>query len=328
MAIASNTITRYDGYKSVREDLSNVIYNISPTDCPFMSNVGRENVKNTFSEWQTDNLAAASTSNYQLEGDDAASADARTPTQRVGTYTQISRKIIETSGTVEAVDKAGMRSMLAYQMAMAASELKRDMESTLTSNQVAAAGNNTTARKTAGFGAWLITNSYSGTGGSAPVMSGGASSLDGYPTTAFTAGTSRAFTEALLKTAIQGVWTQGGDPKTVMTGPYNKTVLSGFTGIATRYRDVAPGKQADIVGAADIYISDFGSVAALPSRFTPENTAYIMDPEYASVAYLRNFRTEVLAKTGDAEKRMLLVEYGLKVRQQKSHAAIRDLATS
>ena len=74
--------------------------------------------------------------------------------------------------------------------------------------------------------------------------------------------------------------------------------------------------------------SDFGSVSIVPNRFTPENTAYILDPEYASVGYLRNFRTEVLAKTGDAEKRMLLVEYGLKVRQQKSHAAIRDLATS
>lgn len=328
MAIATNTITRYDGYKSVRESLADVIYNISPVDVPMMSNIGRENVKNTYFEHQTDNLAAASTSNYQLEGDDAAAADSRTPTQRVGNYTQISRKIIETSGTVEAVDKAGMRSYLAYELAKASSELKRDMEATITSNQVAAAGNNTTARKTAAFGAWLITNSYSGASGAAPVMSGGAGSLDGYPTTAATAGTARALTETLVKTAIQGVWTQGGDPKVLMVGPFNKTVVSGFTGIATRYRDVAPGKQADIIGAADVYVSDFGTVNVVPNRFQPENTAYVMDPEYASLAYLRNFRTEVLAKTGDAEKRMIIVEYGMKVRQQKSHAAIRDLATS
>lgn len=328
MAIATNTITRYDGYRSVREDLANVIYNISPVDVPMMSNIGRENVKNTYYEWQTDNLAAASTTNYQLEGDDAASADARSPTQRVGNYTQISRKIIETSGTVEAVDKAGMRSYLAYEMAKAASELKRDMEATITSGQVAVAGNNTTARRTAGFGAWLITNSYSGATGTAPVMSSGAGNLDGYPSTAAGAGTARALTETLLKTAIQGVWTQGGDPKVFMTGPYNKTVVSGFTGIATRYRDVKPGQQADIIGAADVYVSDFGTVNVVPNRFQPENVAYVMDPEYASVSYLRNFRTEVLAKTGDAEKRMLIVEYGTKVRQQKSHAAIRDLATS
>jgi hypothetical protein len=329
MAIATNTITRYDGYRAVREDLANVIYNISPVDVPFMSNIGRENVKNTYTEWQTDALAAASTSNAVLEGDDAVAVDARTPTQRVGNYTQISRKVIEVSGTVEAVDKAGMRSYLAYEMAKAASELKRDMEATLTSNQIAVAGSNTVARKTAGLGGWIITNSYSGAGaGAAPVMSSGAGNLDGYPATIAVAGTARAFTETLLKAAIQGVWAQGGDPKMVMVGPFNKTVVSGFTGIATRFRDVKPGQQADIVGAADVYVSDFGSVTIVPSRFQPEGNAYIVDPEYASIGYLRNFRTEELAKTGDNEKRMLIVEYGLKVRQQKALAAIRDLTTS
>lgn len=330
MAIATNTVTRYDGYRAVREDLADVIYNISPVDVPFMSNIGRENVKNTFYEWQTDALAAAVTTNAQLEGDDSFSADARAATQRVGNYTQISRKVVETSGTLEAVDKAGMRSYLAYELAKAASELKRDMEATLTSNAVAVAGGNTTARKTAGLGGWIITNSYSGAGttAAAPVMSGGAGSLDGYPATAAVAGTARAFTETLLKTGIQGVWTQGGDPKVLMVGPFNKTVVSGFTGIATRFRDVPAGSQAEIIGAADVYVSDFGTVNVVPNRFQPEGNAYIVDPEYASVGYLRNFRTEVLAKTGDAEKRMLIVEYGLKVRQQKSHAAIRDLTTS
>jgi hypothetical protein len=296
-----------------------------------MSNVGRENVNNTYYEWQNDNLAAASTTNAQLEGNDYnGTATSRSPTQRVGNYTQISSKIIETSGTLEAVDKAGMRSYLAYELAKAASELKRDMESTLTSNSVAVAGGNTTARTTAGFGSWIITNSYSGAGtlAAAPVMSGGAGSLDGYPTTASVAGTARAFTETLLKTAVQGVWTQGGDPKVLMVGPYNKTVVSGFTGIATRFRDVPAGSQAEIIGAADVYVSDFGTVNVVPNRFQPESIAYVMDPEYASCAYLRNFRTEVLAKTGDAEKRMIIVEYGLKVRQQKSHAAVRDLTTS
>lgn len=328
MAIASNTITRYDGYRAVREDLANVIYNISPVDVPFMSNIGRENVKNTYTEWQTDALAAASTSNAVLEGDDAVAADSRTPTARVGNYTQISRKVIEVSGTVEAVDKAGMRSYLAYELAKAASELKRDMEATLTSNQVAVAGNNTTARKTAGLGGWIITNSASGATGTAPVMSSGAGNLDGYPSTAAGAGTARAFTEQLLKTAAQAVWTQGGEPKLLMVGPYNKTVVSGFTGIATRYRDVPAGKQAEIVGASDVYVSDFGTISVSANRFQPEGNAYLVDPEYASIGYLRNFRTEVLAKTGDNEKRMLIVEYGLKCRQQKAFAAVRDLATS
>ena len=329
MAIATNTLTRYDGYKAVREDLANVIYNISPVDVPFMSNIGRENVKNTYFEWQTDNLAAASSTNAQLEGDDIqGTADARTPTNRVGNYTQISRKVIETSGTLEAVDKAGMRSYLAYELAKAASELKRDMEATLTSNTVAVAGNNTTARKTAGFGAWLITSSSSGTSGAAPVMSSGSGNFDGYPSTIATDGTARAFTETLLKASIQSVWAQGGDPKVLMVGPFNKGVVSGFTGIATRFRDVPAGSQAEIIGAADVYVSDFGTVNVVPNRFQPEKNAYVMDPEYASIAYLRNFRTEVLAKTGDAEKRMIIVEYGMKVRTQKAHGVVRDLTTS
>jgi hypothetical protein len=329
VAIVTNTITRYDGYRAIREDLANVIYNISPVDVPFMSNIGRENVKNTYYEWQTDTLAAASTTNAQLEGDDLQGvADSRTPTARVGNYTQISRKVIEVSNTLEAVDKAGMRSYLAYQLAKAASELKRDMCATLTSNNVAVVGNSTTARKTAGMGAWLITNSYSGASGAAPVMSSGSGNFDGYPATAATAGTSRVFTETLLKNAIQGVWTQGGDPKVLMTGPFNKATVSGFSGIATRFRDVPAGAQAEIVGAADVYVSDFGTVNVVPNRFQPEYNAYLLDPEYASVAYLRNFRTEVLAKTGDAEKRLLIVEYGLKVRTEKAHGVIRDLTTS
>lgn len=330
MAIVTNTVTRYD-VSNVREDLSDVIYSISPVDVPFMSNIGRENIKNSFFEWQTDSLAAAVTTNAQLEGDDVSSTtDSRAATDRVGNYAQISRKIVQTSGSIEAMTQAGLRSEMAWNLAKASAELKRDMEATLTSNQVANAGGTTTARKTAALGGWVITNSYKGTGttAAAPVMSSGGANLSGYPATAAVAGASRAFTSTLLKAAAKDVWTEGGKLKMAMMGPYQKTVFSTFTGIATPYRDIAPGKQADIVSAADVFISDFGELAIVANRFMPADVVYLVDPEYASVAYLRNFRTEVLAKTGDAEKRMLIVEYGLKVRQQKAMAAIRDLATS
>jgi hypothetical protein len=325
MAIVTNTVTRYDGYRAVREDLADVIYNISPVDVPMMSNIGRENVKNTYFEWQVDVLASAVTTNAQLEGDDVSSTtDARTPTNRVANYTQISRKLVETSGTLEAVDKAGMRSYMAYELAKASSELKRDMEATITSNNAAVAGNNTTARQTAGLGAWLRTNVVKN-GSTDPSMS---STNDGYPQTARTLGTQITFTEAMLKSAIQKVWTQGGDPKVLMVGPFNKTVASTFAGIAQIRYNVGDVEPAAIIGAADVYLSDFGEVRIVPNRFQPERQAYVIDPEYASIGYLRNFRTEVLAKTGDAEKRMIIVEYGLKVRTEKSHAIIADLTTS
>jgi hypothetical protein len=324
MAQPTNLFDRYDATLSVREDLANIIYNISPEDTVFMSNVGRDTSKQTFTEWQTDALAAASTTNAQIEGDDAA-ADSLAATNRVGNYTQISRKVVATSGTLESVDTAGYRSAMAYQLAKAASELKRDMETAMLFNQAAVVGNATTARKTAGLPAWLRSNVSAGSGGGNPTMS---STNDGYPNAARTDGTQRTFTETMLKDVIQSVWTNGGTPKLLMVGPFNKRIVSSFSGIAGIRFNVDGPKPSAIIGAADIYVSDFGNVSIVPSRFQRERDAFVVDPEYAAVSYLRNFQTEELAKTGDSQKKMILVEYALKVRTEKAHGIIADLTTS
>jgi len=320
MAIVANTFTRYSAI-GIREDLSNVIYNISPEETPFISNIGRESVKNTYYEWQTDSLAAASAANAALEGDDVSSFAAVSPTARVGNYTQISTKNVVISGTLESVDKAGRRSELTYQLAKLGSELKRDMEAALLANQAAAAGSTTVARRTAGLPAWLTSNTSTGVGGANPTVGS-------TPTAARTDGTQRAFTETLLKTVIQSVWTQGGTPKMLMVGPFNKVASSAFTGIATRFRDVPAGQQAQIIGAADVYVSDFGTVNIVPNRFQRDRDAFVVDPDYASLAVLRPIQQMELAKTGDAEKRLMLVEYGLKVNSQAAHGIIADLTTS
>jgi len=320
MAIVANTFTRYSAI-GIREDLSNVIYNIAPEETPFISNIGRENVKNTYFEWQTDDLAAASASNAALEGDDVTSFTAVTPTVRVGNYTQISTKNVIISGTVEALDRAGRRSELTYQLAKQGSELKRDMEAALLANQASVAGNTTTARRTAGLPAWLTSNTSFGSGGANPTVGS-------TPTAARTDGTQRAFTETLLKNVISAVWTSGGSPKILMTGAFNKQAASAFTGIATRFRDVPAGSQAQIVGAADVYVSDFGTVSIVPNRFQRSRDAFVLDPEMASLAILRPIQQMELAKTGDAEKRMMLVEYGLKVNNQAAHGIVADLTTS
>lgn len=324
MAQPTNLFDRYDATLSVREDLANIIYNISPEDTVFMSNVGRDTASQTFTEWQTDALAAASTSNAQIEGDDAT-ASSLAATNRVGNYTQISRKVVATSGTLESVNTAGFRSAMAYQMAKAASELKRDMEATLLYNQAANAGNSSTARVTAGLPAWLRSNVSKGSGGGDPTMS---STNDGYPNAARTDGTQRTFTETMLKDVIQSVWTNGGTPKMLLVGPFNKRTASGFAGIAGTRFNVDGAAPATIIGAADVYVSDFGNVNIVPSRFQRERDAFVVDPEYAAVSYLRNFRTEELAKTGDSQKKMIVVEYALKVRTEKAHGIIADLTTS
>lgn len=320
MAIVANTFTRYSAV-GIREDLSNVIYNISPEETPFISNISRENVKNTYFEWQTDALAAASASNAALEGDDVSSFQAVTPTARVGNYTQISTKNVIISGTLEAVDKAGRRSELTYQLAKMGAELKRDMESALLANQASVAGNTTTARRTAGLPAWLTSNTSFGVGGVDPTVGS-------TPTAARTDGTQRAFTETLLKEVVAEVWNSGGTPKMLMVGSFNKQAASAFSGIATKFRDVPAGQQAQIIGAADVYVSDFGTINIVPNRFQRARDAFIVDPEYASLAILRPIQQTELAKTGDAEKRLMLVEYGLKVSNQAAHGIVADLTTA
>ena len=323
----TNLFDRYDGTKAVREDLANVIYNISPEDTVFMSSVGRETVKNTYFEWQTDAIAAAVTNNAVIEGDEAT-LDARAATNRVGNYTQISRKVVGVSGTVEAVDKAGMNSYLAYEMAKASAELKTDMEKSMLYNGVANGGSSSVARVTAGLPTWLKYNyNRAGAGTSLPDYS---STNDGYPDTAWGSSTARTFSETILKDVIQQVWAAGGDPKICMMGPHNKSVASTFTGIAQHRINQNNGGAGPLTAIAtvDVYQSDFGKVSFVANRFQPEQYAFVVDPQYASVGYLRNFQTMELAKSGDSTKKMILVEWGLKVKSPKAHGIAVDLETS
>lgn len=324
MTAITNTVQTY-ALRGIREDLSDMIYNIAPTDVPFMSNIGRSTADNTYFEWQTDTLAAASTTNAQIEGDDISSFTAITPTNRMGNYTQIARKDVIVSGTADRVRKAGRKAELAYQITIKTKELKRDLETSILYNQAASAGNSSTARYTAGLPAWIRTNVDKDGGGTNPTLSG---TTQGYPNAARGDGTQRSFTETILKNVIQQCWTSGGEPTMIMLGAFNKQAFSAFTGVATKYREVGSKQQAQIIGAADIYVSDFGTLTAVPCRFQRTRDVFVIDPKMASVAYLRPFMTEELAKTGDAEKRMMLVEYGLRVNNEAAHGIAADLTTS
>ena len=303
-----------------REDLSDVIYNISPTETPFMSSVGKTKATAVLHEWQIDSLAAAAT-NAAVEG--AAASDITvTPTTRVTNRTQISEKTIKISGTMEAINKAGRKSEKAYQLAKVSSELKRDMEKALLNNTVKSAGNSSTARVLGGLQTWLSTGYVGGT-------SGVAGSLG---STARVSGTDAAFTEAMVKTAVKAAYTAGGSPTILMTTPTQKVNISAFTGVAAQRYMAPANKPTTIIGAADVYLSDFGTLSVVPNRFITADVgdsgevAFILDPEMAAVAYLRPFQTNELAKSGDADVTQLLVEYTLEVKNEAAHAIIADLA--
>tara|TARA_R110000822_G_scaffold93409_6_gene214975 strand:+ start:1246 stop:2190 length:945 start_codon:yes stop_codon:yes gene_type:complete len=298
-----------------REDLTDVIYDISPTDTPLLNTLARTKATAVYHEWQTDTLAAATTANAAVEGADATSATI-SPTSRLGNYTQIVSKTIQVSGTLETVNKAGRKSEKAYQLARASSELKRDIETILCANQGRSAGNSSTARTMGSMLSWLQTNTDFGTGGVDPTTAGVSTRTDG---------TLREFTETLLKNVVKKVYDSGGTPKVLLVGTGIKQKVSGFAGIAAQ-RYMAPADApTTIIGAADVYLSDFGSISVVPSRFMRSSDAFVLDPEYAAVAYLRPFATNELAKAGDSDKTQILAELTLEMRNEAAHGLVTDI---
>ena len=307
----------------MREDLSNTIYNIAPTETPVVSSIGKTKATATYHEWQTDTLAAASAAGL-VEGADAGAAT-DSPTVRVGNYTQIQGKVVHISGTLDTVDKAGRKTETAYQLAKAGQELKRDMEKTVLGNVAKSAGNASTARLLGSIQTWLGTNFVTMTDGVAPVGSNG--------TAARTAGaTTAAFTEAKLKTLVKSCFDNGGNPTMLIVPPTQKQAVSEFAGIAVNRVTASPTKQATIVAAADVYLSDFGMISIVPDRFmTPDDgadgeQAILIDPAMVSIATLRPFQSNLLAKTGDSEKHQMIVEYTLQVNNEAASGIVADLA--
>jgi len=283
-----------------------------------MSAAAREQVKNTFHEWQTDSLAAAVTNNAVIEGDEAT-LDASTATSRIGNYTQIMDKTVVITGTQEAVDKAGRASELAYQIAKKSKELKRDIESTLLTNQARAVGSSSVARTFASIGAWIQTNTNKASDGTDPTPTPN----DG--SDARNDGTQRALTEDMLKDVIKGTWNAGGNPSVIMVGPFNKQKISGFTGGNTRF-DASEDKT--LYTSIDVYSSDFGDLEVVPNRFSRDRDALVLDMDYWSVGFLRDFTMHELSKTGDAEKRQILAELTLISRNEGASGGVFDLTTS
>jgi hypothetical protein len=322
MTIVANTFLTFAA-KGIREQLSDVIYNVSPEDTPVVSMMAKTRAKGVLNEWQTDVLGAPDASNAQLEGDDISSFPAIVPTVRVGNYQQISRKLLAISGTEEEVEKAGRKSELNYQTALRGAELKRDIETIVLTPQGGVAGNSTTARKTATLGAFVKTNTDCATDGVDPSYTGGV------PSAARTDGTQRAFTETILKSVLQKIWTVSGDkPKFGFAGPHNKQVFSGFSGIATKTYYLNKPQASPVVATADVYVGEFSVIEVLPDRFQRDRDFWVLNPDFLEMQHLRPFRREELAKTGDATKVMLLVEWGIKVRQEAALGLAADLTTS
>ena len=311
MAKVTNAFDTYTA-TSDREDLSNIIYNISPMQTPFMSSIGKRNINNVVFDWQTEALASP-VSTGELEGFEL-SRSAAVATTRVSNVAMISKRDATVSGSQESSDPAGKRSEMAHQLAIMSKALKRDMEEALCQKNGKTTGNATTARKTGAFESWMKSN-VSNAAGSTPTGGG----------TAPTDGTQRALTEPLLKAVLQSCFENGGEPSLAICGPVNKQKISGFTGRSSARQMI---DATTVEASVSIYSSDFGELKIVPSNRSRERSLLLVDPEMAKVSYLRDFKTVDIATIGDAVTKMIVVEYGLEVSNEAAHGAVVDLTTS
>ena len=297
-----------------REDLADVIYRIDPDETPIFSALKKETSNGIFTEWQVQELAAASATNYVNEGANATFATP-TATARFGNYHQISVKDVAVSGTLEAVDKAGRDREMAYQRVLKSLELRRDIEKSIGDTDVARDGSD--PRKSASLTCWM-TNGSVGAGGSFATGDG---------TDTITGGTDRALTLALIEDGMQDAWTDGGSPKMLVGSAQNRanfSDLSATGNLVSNDVNMTQAKATTYVGSTSVYLTDFGTLDVAPSRFMGNDRMFLIDPDFASLCTLqgRNFSEKDIAATGDAEKMQLITEWSLKVQAPKAHAVI------
>jgi hypothetical protein len=331
------TFDTYDA-AGMREDLIDIVYDISPTETPFTMMAARGKATATLHQWQTDSLAAAA-ANAAIEGDNPTGNNARATTQLTN-RTQISTKVVKVSDTIEFTDRAGRDKEMSFQIMKRLKELKRDVEFILCGNQALsspAGGSETVARLTASLEAWIITNpaasmaSSLGAGDKALGVNGLPGVItNGAISSAAAEGTLRAFNEAQFKDGISRCWDGGGDPSVVLTGAAQKVALSQFAGMNNTTK-MDKTEDMTLFAAFDVYVSDFGKHKIVPSRFLRrtsgrDRNVFLLDPSFWEVAYLRPYEQKPLAKTGDNETRMLTVEYSLVARNEASSSKVADLS--
>jgi hypothetical protein len=311
----SATHSTYD-HVGRREDLSDIIYDVSPTETPYLSAIPKGKASSTKHEWLTRALAAPSGSNAVIEGDDATT-DAANTNVRLFNYTQIADKVARVSGTQEAVNNAGMRSTMAREMADKMKELKRDVEMSLLQNVAYVAGNDSLARQCAGLQTYIKTNVNKAANGTLATGDG---------SDAYTDGTPRALLESYVEDCLAIGWSNGAKPTLGIVNAFQKRKFAGFSGSSTKMSD---GDKRKVVNNVEVYIDPLGTeIRLVPCRHAPTDVAYFVDPEFVEFTTLRDFQTKELAKTGDSERKQILVEFTQEVRNEKAHCAVYDLTAS
>lgn len=348
MALPSGVLTRTRVGNQVREDFTDVVQDISPTQTPFITNIGRAKATQDAHEWPQDSLPDAKATNQHVDGDDfvaeggtgqvgTGGAGSRISAgDRVGNFCEIGRFDIVVSRRAETTKSAGRVGKLSYQLAKAGRALKRDCEASATDNNSAVRGSETVAGRTAGAPAWIRANSSrssSGTAGADP-----AALVAGFPTgnAATDSSTTRALSETDLLEVIASSYIQGGDPDMIMMFPTVKQKFSNYMfspdntnagRIATQFQNVPTKAMGGVtaVGAVDVYVSDFGVLDVVPNRFQRARDVLVLEKDMWAIAYLEGYNLTDVNRTGLSEKRILSVDWCLEAKQAEASGIVADV---
>jgi hypothetical protein len=304
----------------VKEDLADIIYRIDPDETPLVSACSRVGANQVLTEWLVQELNAAA-DNAQPEGFTAVMQAVLKPV-RLNNVCQIIARTVGVSGTLRVVDMAGGEDEYNRQLVLRGMEVKRDLELATTSPLVRTI---TDPRHMSGLPCYTLNGSRGAGAGVMPVGDG---------SNAGTAGTLRDLTLAMVDAATQQCWQAGGKPTLgIMSGnvkAYFATLSQGGTGnavVAQNIQNVTTSESVTIMGAVDVYRSNFGTIQLAPDRFCPLHQILLVSPDYVELAPLpqRDIISLDFAMTGDNSQGGVLFEGTLRPTAPKAHATIFDL---
>ena len=278
------TYTTYDQVGK-KEDVSDIISDITPTDTPFFTMIRSEKVNARTFSWLEDSLAAAA-NNAQVEGADATMATLTDATERTNN-TQILHKAFQVSATADAIGTYGRAKETAYQLGKALKEIKRDLERAYIGvDNAKVTGSSSVAREMDSATQQISTS-----------VDAGANATD-------------ALTEAKVLELGEDCFNNGSDPSVLMIKPADAQIVSGFAAASGRNREIAQGRN--LVNVIDLYVSPYGEYKVVLNRHQLTTHAFLIDPAMWRSCVLRPFSRTLLASAGDSEKHFVVGEYSLK----------------
>ena len=319
----ANTL-RVPSVVKLKEEVQDTIYNFSPTDAPLVSMIGSSSIGNVFFEWQRDVYRAANKDNAAVEGADASYAAIVQP-GLLNNRTQIFQDSFNISGTSEAVKKYGRAAEKKLKLMKVAVELKKDQDAAFIASGVTVTDNGTLAGKARGLYGFFTKGTFGATG----------ANPDPTTNTNATSGTDRALTETMIKDAQQSCYENGGDGSILMCSPAHKVKISSFTFGVSRTHEVSTVVGKDVQPFSyDFIKGDFGIIKIVPNRNQAisavglNDTLYMFDADKLERAVLRPYQVTELAKVGDADTYQVLTEASLRVKDERTCYAIRDITVS